>query len=134
MRTSQPSSRFSTSTSMGQSPWRNGSTVRVLLFNELALPGEARGPIIQMSALLLAIVGALWLVVCHNVANLFLARSSKRRGRRNRGACEAYARSTAKLLAARGVECFLLYDPTTQADADFLGTFEGAYPAVEVTP
>ena len=50
------------------------------MFNELALPGKARGPIIQMSALLLAIVGALWLVVCHNVANLFFARSSKRRG------------------------------------------------------
>ena len=51
----------------------------VLGFREASLPGAARGDIVQMSVLLLAIVAALWLVVCLNVANLFLARSMKRR-------------------------------------------------------
>ncbi|MFB3111939.1 MAG: FtsX-like permease family protein, partial [Gemmatimonadales bacterium] len=48
-------------------------------FREAALPGGARGGVVQMSVLLLSIVAALWLVVCLNVANLFLARSMKRR-------------------------------------------------------
>ena len=49
-------------------------------FREAAMPGDARAPIVRMSVLLLAVVAALWLVVCLNVANLFLARSIKRRG------------------------------------------------------
>lgn len=48
-------------------------------FRAAAMPGSARGGIVQMSVLLLSIVAALWLVVCLNVANLFLARSMKRR-------------------------------------------------------
>ena len=48
-------------------------------FREAAMPGEARGPIVQMSMLLLGVVTALWMVVCLNVANLFLARSMRRR-------------------------------------------------------
>ena len=51
----------------------------VLGFREAALPGGARGGVLQLSGLLLSIVTALWLVVCLNVANLFLARSMKRR-------------------------------------------------------
>ena len=51
----------------------------VLGFREAAMPGGERGGIVQMSVLLLSIVAALWLVVCLNVANLFLARSLKRR-------------------------------------------------------
>lgn len=51
----------------------------VLGFREAALPGGARGGVLQLSVLLLSVVAALWLVVCLNVANLFLARSMKRR-------------------------------------------------------
>lgn len=43
------------------------------------VPGATRSDVVRMSGLLLAIVGALWLVVCLNVANLFLARAMKRR-------------------------------------------------------
>ena len=56
-----------------------GRAYAVTGFREAALPGGARGGVVQMSVLLLSIVAALWLVVCLNVANLFLARSMKRR-------------------------------------------------------
>ena len=57
-------------------PRTNGSRgYAVLGFREAAMPEGARGGIVQMSVLLLAIVATLWLVVCLNVANLFLARS-----------------------------------------------------------
>ena len=51
----------------------------VVGFREAAMPGGARGQIVQLSVPLLSIVAGLWLVVCLNVASLFLARSMKRR-------------------------------------------------------
>ncbi len=61
-------------------PATNDSRAFALLeFRAAAMPGGTRGGVVQLSALLLSIVAALWLVVCLNVANLFLARSMKRR-------------------------------------------------------
>ena len=61
-------------------PSTNASrTYAVFGFREAAMPGFLRGPVVQLSLLLGAIVIALLLVVCLNVANLFLARSLKRR-------------------------------------------------------
>jgi putative ABC transport system permease protein len=48
-------------------------------FREAAMPGSVRADVVRMSVLLLAIVGALWLVVCLNVSNLLFARTLKRR-------------------------------------------------------
>ena len=48
-------------------------------FRQAAIPGEMRGPIMGVGALLLGVVSMVWLVVCLNVANLFLARSLRRR-------------------------------------------------------
>ncbi len=52
---------------------------RAVSFREGAMPGQMKRPVVQMSALLLAIVIALWLVVCLNVSNLLLARAMRQR-------------------------------------------------------
>lgn len=59
--------------------YNEGRVYTVQGFRESAIAGAPRDIMVQMSALLLSIVAALWLVVCLNVANLFLARSMKRR-------------------------------------------------------
>ena len=52
---------------------------RLIGLREASMPGSVRSSVVQLSVGLLAIVGALWLVVCLNVSNLLLARSWKRR-------------------------------------------------------
>lgn len=48
-------------------------------FREAAVPSYVRGPALQVGTLLAGVVAAVWLVVCLNVSNLFLARSIRRR-------------------------------------------------------
>lgn len=48
-------------------------------FRDGAMPGRTKGAVMQMSVLLVAIVTALWMVVCLNVSNLLLARSLRQR-------------------------------------------------------
>lgn len=54
-------------------------TYRAIEFREAALPDGSRGSMVQLSAILAAVVLGLWLVICLNVSNLLLARSTGRR-------------------------------------------------------
>ncbi|MGI9627447.1 MAG: ADOP family duplicated permease, partial [Longimicrobiales bacterium] len=54
-------------------------TYRVLSFREASMPGAMKSSVVQLGALLFAVVLSLWLVVCLNVSNLLVARSAKRR-------------------------------------------------------
>lgn len=57
----------------------NQREYHAISFRDGAMPGRTKGAVIQMSALLVAIVTALWMVVCLNVSNLLLARSLRQR-------------------------------------------------------
>lgn len=48
------------------------------------------------------------------------------------GGAESYVTRTAGLLAQRGVESYLLYDPSHPGDPNFLKPFRGAFPMVDV--
>jgi predicted permease len=61
-------------------PWTdvNGDIRRVTVVNDIRLPPQIKGAVNGFAVLMLTVVGILLLIVCANIANLTLARASRR--------------------------------------------------------